>query len=72
MSVAGRQGDMSLIRFHYLIATSEGVDYVQEEHALGLYSVDDMLEFFGRAGLTARYEPEGFVGRGLYVARKAA
>lgn len=70
MSVAGRQGDVALIHFHYLIARSEGVDYLQEEHALGLYSVDGMLEFFERAGLTTRYEPEGFAGRGLYVARR--
>jgi trans-aconitate methyltransferase len=72
MSVAGRRGDLSLIRFHYLIATSESVDYLQEEHALGLYSIDDMIKFFGRAGLTTRYEPEGLAGRGLYVARRAA
>jgi trans-aconitate methyltransferase len=71
MSVAGRQGDLSLIRFHYLIARPEGVDYLQEEHALRLYSIDDMLGFFERAGLSTRYEPEGFVGRGLYVARAA-
>jgi trans-aconitate methyltransferase len=72
MSVAGRQGDRTLIRFHYLIATSDGVDYVQEEHALGLYSVDDMLEFFRRAGLTTRYDPEGLAGRGLYLARRTS
>lgn len=28
-----------------------------------------MLDFFGRASLEATFDPEGLIGRGLYVAR---
>jgi SAM-dependent methyltransferase len=69
MVVNGRNGNLSLIPFHYLIATPSGVEYLQEDHELGLYTVDEMLGFFDRAELKVRYDAEGIRARGLYVAR---
>jgi hypothetical protein len=71
MSLSGRQGNLSLIPLHYLIATPEGVEYVREDHELTLYTVDEMLAFFHRAGFNAKYDPEGISGRGLYIAKLA-
>jgi len=70
MNVSERRGDVSLLRFHYLIATPAGVEYVQEDHELALYTVEQMLDCFELAGLVASHDPVGPSGRGLYVARK--
>ncbi len=71
MSVSGRDGHLSLLEFHYLIANADGVEYLREDHRLALYTVDEMLAFFQAAGLEASYEPEGIFGRGLYTAVRA-
>jgi SAM-dependent methyltransferase len=69
MNVSEQDGNVSRFRFHYLIATHTGVEYIQEDHQLALYTVYEMLQFFLRAGLTVSHDPEGISGRGLYVAR---
>jgi len=70
MNVSDRRGDISLLHFHYLIATAAGVDHVEEEHELALYTADQLLKCFKLAGLVASHDPRGFSGRGLYVARR--
>jgi len=61
-------GNLSIIPFDYLIATRASVEHVQEEHVLALYTIEEMLEFFQRASLRVRHDPQGLDGRGLYVA----
>ena len=41
------------------------------EHVTGQFTVDEHLEAFAMAGLTAEWDPEGLMGRGLYVATRA-
>jgi len=62
------EGNLTIIPFDYLIATRAGVEHVQEEHVLALYSVSEMLRFFERAKLRVKHDPQGVDGRGLYVA----
>jgi SAM-dependent methyltransferase len=69
MNVSAQAGNLSSFRLHYLIATSAGVEYIQEDHELALYTVAEMLQFFQRAGLSVTYDAKGISGRGLYVAR---
>jgi ubiquinone/menaquinone biosynthesis C-methylase UbiE len=69
MNVSEQEGSLSSFRLHYLIATSAGVEYIQEDHELALYTVDEMLQFFQRAGLKVAHDSKGISGRGLYVAR---
>lgn len=69
MNVSEQDGNLSRVRLHYLIATNAGVQYLQEDHELALYTVDEMLQFFQRAGLKVSHDVEGISGRGLYVAR---
>jgi ubiquinone/menaquinone biosynthesis C-methylase UbiE len=71
MSRSEREGDLSRVRFHYLIGGPGGVKHVTEDHELALYTREEMLGFFRQAGLAVRYDPEGIFGRGLYVARWA-
>ena len=70
MNVSEKVGDLSLIRFHYLIARKEGVEHVEEDHQLALYTIDEMQSFFDSANLLVKYDPVGIFGRGIYVARE--
>lgn len=69
MNASSREGRISRLDFHYLIAEGGEITHRTELHELALYSVAEMLGFFERAGLAARHEPEGLIGRGLYVGR---
>jgi SAM-dependent methyltransferase len=68
MNVAGRDGNMSVLEFEYLIGTPDGLERFSERHELGLFTVEQYVEAFRAADLNAEHEPEGPMGRGLYVA----
>lgn len=67
MNLAERKGDLSLFEFHYLVATPDGIEHFTEPHKLGLFTVDQHLEAFRAAGLEVAHDPEGPMGRGLYL-----
>ncbi|MFO0416649.1 MAG: class I SAM-dependent methyltransferase [Pseudomonadota bacterium] len=71
MNVSEIDGNLSRLRFNYLVGRKEGIELIKEDHCLALYSVAEMLSFFDQANLKAEYDPEGIFGRGLYVARDA-
>ena len=62
-------GRLSYFDLHYLIGTLEGTVHFVERHELGLFDKEEMHGAFAAAGLTATYNAEGLMGRGLYVAR---
>ncbi|MGH7105129.1 MAG: hypothetical protein ACREFT_01315, partial [Acetobacteraceae bacterium] len=72
MNVSERDGALSKLRFHYVVAKHEGVEHFEETHELALYSVEEMLAFFKAANLQVKYDAEGIFGRGLYIARQHA
>lgn len=41
------------------------------DSTLGLFTHEEQLEEFGKAGLTVTHDPEGLIGRGLFIGRKA-
>lgn len=63
------EGSISVLHFHYLIATREGVKHAEEVHRLALVPADQMLAHFETAGLRCTFDPEGPSGRGLFIAR---
>lgn len=71
MNVSEIDGNISRLHFHYLIAKKEGVEHLEEEHKLALYTVEQMQSFFLQAGLKVNYDPEGIFERGLYIARES-
>jgi hypothetical protein len=71
MSASGQEGLLSILNFHYLVGTLDGVNYITERHELGLFSVEEMKAAFHEAGLVVEYDEEGLIGRGLYIARRA-
>ena len=70
MNISERKGSISIIDFHYLVGTSNGVQHFTERHELGLFSVEEMKRAFKKAGLMVTYDKNGFTGRGLYIARE--
>ena len=62
-------GRLSTLTFDYRIEDADGVRYEQEVHELGLFTEAEMMDSFRAAGLTATHDPEGLIGRGLYIAR---
>jgi SAM-dependent methyltransferase len=67
MNLAAREGTVSVVDFHYLVATPSGVEHFTEPHVLGLFTVEQHLNAFRAAGLQVEHDPEGPMGRGLYT-----
>ena len=63
------EGSMSRLLFDYEITSGGGRHQMHERHELGVFSSDEMIDAFTRAGLHAEYDSQGLTGRGLYVAR---
>jgi len=68
MGLPQREGTVSVLDLEYLVATPDGVERFSERHELGLFTVEQCLEAFRAAGLEADHDPEGPMGRGLYIA----
>ncbi len=69
ITTTSREGTLSIIDFHYLVGTSDGVAHFTERHEVGLFTHDEYLDAFRAAGLTVDFDPDGFMGRGLYLGR---
>jgi SAM-dependent methyltransferase len=65
------EGRLSRLHFDYEITNRTGTRHASEVHELGLFTTQELLEAFRRAGLEADYDPKGLTDRGLYVARSA-
>jgi SAM-dependent methyltransferase len=68
MNVAEREGNVSMVVFEYLVGTPDGIERFSEPHELGLFTVGQYLAAFRAAGLEVDHDPEGPMGRGLYIA----
>ena len=67
MNVSQVEGGLSVLTFHYLIATEGGtVEHFTESHELALFSHEEHMQAFRKAGLQVSYDTHGLTGRGLY------
>jgi hypothetical protein len=59
---------ISRLHFEYLIGRAGGIERASETHELGLFTTDEMIGCFERAGLTVEHDAKGPSGRGLFLA----
>src|SRR3972149_1319508 len=71
MDVSQVADRVSILRFHYLVASKEGVESFAERHDLGLFTQAEYLSAFEAAHLAPTYDPQGLDGRGLYLGVKS-
>jgi SAM-dependent methyltransferase len=65
-----QEGRLSYFDLHYLIGTPEGTEHFVERHELGLFETEEMQAAIEGAGFDVTYDPEGLIGRGLFIGRK--
>lgn len=70
VNISEREGDVSIVNFHFLVATAGKVEHFTELHELGLFTEQEYLDAFKDAGLKVTYDQEGITGRGLYIGVK--
>ena len=61
---------VSILDFHYLIGTPDGVESFTERHELGLFDDVHYRRAFAAAGLETYFDATGLDGRGLYIGTK--
>ncbi len=71
MNVSYIEDGSSVLDFHYLIGTPQGVESFSEIHRLGLFTDAQYRAAFEEAGLEVHFESEGLDGRGIYIGVKA-
>ncbi|MGD8404531.1 MAG: class I SAM-dependent methyltransferase [Anaerolineales bacterium] len=71
LSLGEVEENLSILNFHYMVGIPQGVEYFTERHELGLFTQEEYLEAFRKAGLEITHDPEGLDGRGLYIGLKA-
>lgn len=65
-------GRLCRLRFDYTVVQAGVTQETSEVHELGLFTVEETLEAFARAGLNAQHEAPSPSNRGLYLAKIAA
>ena len=65
-----QDGNVAVLHFHYMVGTPEGVSYFTEDHRLTLFTHEEYTEAFDNAGLVTTHDPDGLMGRGLYIGLK--
>ena len=68
INTSDRLEDPMTLTFHYLVGTSDEVRHFTEDHVMGMFSDERYLAAFRAAGLEPEHDPEGLMGRGLYLA----
>ncbi|UCD74730.1 MAG: class I SAM-dependent methyltransferase [Phycisphaerales bacterium] len=62
-----REGDLSVLDMQYLIATPEGLEHIAERYEMGLFTEEEYLSAYKRAGLEVELDPKGLMDRGLLI-----
>jgi len=63
------EGRLSHLHFEYLIGRPAGIQRASEVHELGLFTVEETMACFRRAGFEPEHDTRGLCDRGLYIAR---
>jgi ubiquinone/menaquinone biosynthesis C-methylase UbiE len=58
---------LAVLEFHFLVGTPEGVQRFTEQHELALFTHTDFTDAFQSSGLETTHDPDGLIGRSLYI-----
>jgi SAM-dependent methyltransferase len=67
MAISHKEDRRSWFDMEHLVGTTDGIEHFTEHQDLGLFTVEEHVAAFERAGLAVEHDPEGPIGRGLYV-----
>lgn len=67
MYVSEREGDLGIMKNHFLVARPSGVEHFTEEHQMALLSREDYAAAFEAAGLDLEYDKVGPGNIGFYI-----
>jgi hypothetical protein len=67
LDIPTSKGRMSVFKWHMLIGTPEGIEYLTQKHELFLFSNAEYIEAFNAAGLDVSYDEKGLMNRGLFI-----
>ena len=66
MNSSERSGKTAILHMHHLVMTDQGVETYSEDHVTTLFSEAEYRSAFELAGFEVTFDPEGFIGRGMY------
>jgi SAM-dependent methyltransferase len=72
VGVSRRDGDVSVLDMHHMVASEKGVERFFERHEMRLFTHEQYLSAFTAAGLVTGFDAEGLNGRGLYIGLASA
>ena len=72
MSVGWRQDRLAILDLHHLIGTPAGVEHFVERLEMTLFPLDAYRSAMAAVGVSFEFDPEGPMGRGLFVGVLAA
>jgi ubiquinone/menaquinone biosynthesis C-methylase UbiE len=67
MNVSRTEGRLAVLNFHFMVATPDGIEQFTEVHRLALFARGEFENAFQAAGLGVIFDPDGLMGRGLYI-----
>ena len=65
--ISKARGRLSVQDLHHLVATPIRIQHFVERLEMGLFTHDEYLDTLRQAKLETVYDPEGLMGRGLYI-----
>lgn len=70
LTVSGREGRLAITDMHYVASDGSTVDEWRDRHEIALFTHDEMRAAFEATGLQVEHDPEGLIGRGLWIATR--
>lgn len=67
MNISALEDGVSVLDFHYLVATPEGIEHFSERHELALFPFEEYEAAMRDSRLNVLVDREGLMGRGLFI-----
>lgn len=71
LNLARSRGRMSIVDFHYLIGTLDGIEHFIEPHELCLFTPEEYVAALQATGLKVEQDRDALMGRGVYIGVKS-